>query len=432
MNPQAETLNQAIAENNSAVFNMLSEKGRNIFFPSKGILAQAADAKSKKYNATIGIAIDDDGEPMRLSAISNRIDLKPKEAFPYAPSYGLKELRDKWQDLIKEKNPSINSNITSPIVANGLTHALSITGFLFLNPGDQVILTDKFWGNYKLIFSHGHGATLETYETFKDNKFNIDGLRSKLIDTPVGKKFILLNFPNNPTGYTPTNEEAEELTTLLKEAAELGNSLVVVLDDAYFGLVYKEGTYTESLFSNLCNLHKNILAVKVDGVTKEDYAWGFRVAFITYGYPELNQAAAKALEDKTAGAVRSNISNASKLSQSLAYHAFESDSYPIEKKGKYEILKSRFDEVQRILENTKYSEYFKPLPHNSGYFMCVELNENLDSESVRQTLLEKYDTGVIAINNMIRVAYSSVPKEQLKTIFENIYMACQEQGQRQA
>ena len=48
-----------------------------------------------------------------------------------------------------------------------------------------------------------------------------------------------------------------------------------------FGLVYENGIFKESLFSKLADLHENVLAVKVDGATKEDYAWGFRVGFIT-------------------------------------------------------------------------------------------------------------------------------------------------------
>ena len=48
MNPQAEELNETIKNNNSAVYDLLSEKGKAIFFPKKGILSQAAKAKGKK------------------------------------------------------------------------------------------------------------------------------------------------------------------------------------------------------------------------------------------------------------------------------------------------------------------------------------------------------------------------------------------------
>jgi len=85
---------------------------------------------------------------------------------------------------------------------------------------------------------------------------------------------VLLNFPNNPSGYTPTIDEGEKITAVLKKAANAGNKIVVILDDSYFGLVFEDGVMTESLFSRLANCHENLLAIKVDGITKEEYAWG--------------------------------------------------------------------------------------------------------------------------------------------------------------
>jgi len=242
----------------------------------------------------------------------------------------------------------------------------------------------------------------------------------------VGKKIVLLNFPNNPTGYTPTDKEVAEIISVIKEAAEGGNKIIVIIDDAYFGLVYKKGVYTQSIFSELVGLHENVLAIKLDGATKEDYVWGLRVGFITYGIKGGSKELYGALENKTAGAVRGSISNDSHLSQSLVYHAFSEPKYLAEKKKKYNILRKRFKAVQKVLkEHKEYSDEFSALPYNSGYFMCIEL-KNKEGENVRQVLLEKYSTGVIAIGNILRIAFSSLPLESIPSIFENIYKACKE------
>ena len=45
INPQAKDLNDQICETNPGVLNMLSQRGKAIFFPKKGILAQSAEAK---------------------------------------------------------------------------------------------------------------------------------------------------------------------------------------------------------------------------------------------------------------------------------------------------------------------------------------------------------------------------------------------------
>ena len=57
MNPLARELNEMIEAGNPHLLEMLSEVGRNLFFP-KGILSQSAEAKEKAHtiNATIGIA----------------------------------------------------------------------------------------------------------------------------------------------------------------------------------------------------------------------------------------------------------------------------------------------------------------------------------------------------------------------------------------
>lgn len=427
MNPQAEELNEIIKNNNQTVYELLSDKGKAIFFPKKGILAQAGAAKGKKINATIGLALEEDGSPMRLKSIAKRIKLDPKEIFPYAPSFGKKELREKWKELMFEKNNSLKGKeISLPIVTNALTHGLSMTAYLFVNPGEKIIMPDRFWGNYKLILQNGYGAEFDLFPTFneKENGFNVEGLKEKL-GGEVGKKILILNFPNNPTGYTPTEKEAQEINEIIRQSAEKGNKILAILDDAYFGLVYKKGVYTQSLFSELADIHENVLAIKVDGATKEDYVWGLRVGFITFGVKGGAKELYEALESKTSGAVRGNISNDSNLSQSLVYHAFSEPKYWNEKKKKYNLLKKRVKTVRQVLkEHKEYREEFLPLPYNSGYFMCIKLVKG--AEKVRQLLLEKYDTGVIAIGDVVRIAFSSVPTNQIPELFENIYKACKE------
>lgn len=428
-NPQAAELNRIIETHSTTAYNLLSKKGRAIYFPVKGILAQGAAAKGKEINATIGTAYEDDGRPMVLPSIAGLLKIDSKDAFPYAPSEGIKPLRDKWKQLIRAKNPSLGTQeISVPVITCGITNGLSIVGYMFIEETDNIILADLYWENYDLVFTNAYGARLSFFNLFKNRAFDIDSFREEVNSGPIGKKVVLLNFPNNPSGYNPTEKEGEEITGVLKEAAHAGNRLIVILDDSYFGLVFEDAVMTESLFSGLANCHDNLLAIKVDGITKEEYAWGLRVGFVTYGIKNGSKELYKALEDKTAGAVRGNISNSPHVSQSIFLQGLNSESHEKEKQKNKGEIGERYLRVKAVLEaHPEYGEYFEDLPFNSGYFMCIRL-KNSNPDKVWELLLSKYSTGVICYSekNLLRIAFASTPLGKLERLFANIYSACKE------
>lgn len=429
MNPQANELNSIIKAHNPVVYDLLSGKGKAIYFPRKGILAQGAAAKDKDINATIGTAYDDNGKPMVLPSIAQGINLDSKNVFPYAPSEGIKPLRDKWLELIRTKNPSLgNAEISLPVVTCGVTNGLSMVGYMFTGEEDEVIVADLYWENYDLVYTSAYGAELRFFNFFKNRLFDTDSFRETINAGHPGKKVVLLNFPNNPSGYTPTKAAGREIINVLSEAAEAGNKLVVTLDDSYFGLGFEEDIFTESLFSELASCHENLLAVKVDGITKEEYSWGLRVGFVTYGIKNGSKELYRALENKTAGAIRGNISNASHPAQSLFLNALKSAEHEKEKESNKLIIRERYLKVKEVLRvHTEYGEYFEALPFNSGYFMCVRLI-GLDPDKVWEVLLNKYSTGVICYseNSLFRIAFASTPADKIEKLFDNIYAACRE------
>lgn len=429
LDPQAVALNDTLAKNNPAILEMLSSRGKAIYFPKLGILSQSAEAKGKDINATIGIATEDHGGPLFLDCIGKNIHLPPDKAFTYAPSPGLPEIRKLWKDQQLRKNPGLAGKpYSSPVVTSALTHGLSMAGYLFVEAGDTVILPDLYWENYDLVFSVTYGARLAPFETFTPSgAFNVEGLRREL-SRGRGKKIVLLNFPNNPAGYTPLEEEAAAIARVLREAAEAGDRIVAILDDAYFGLVFEKGVATQSLFVPLCDAHPHLMAVKLDGPTKEDYVWGFRVGFMAFGIKGASAETYAALEAKAAGAVRGTISNSSILGQSLLVQAWASESYETEKREKYATLKRRYEKIKDILAaHPEYREVFEPVPFNSGYFMCLRLKKG-NAEAVRQKLLKDYSTGVIAFGPLVRLAFSSTPTGRLEALFDNVYRAAKQVG----
>ncbi|KKO50954.1 aminotransferase class I/II-fold pyridoxal phosphate-dependent enzyme [Paenibacillus sp. DMB20] len=428
MNPLASQLNEDIKTGNPHVYDMLSNLGREIYFPKEGILSQSAEAAShaKKYNATIGIATEG-GIPMHLDVIQDKLSAyQPKDLYSYAPPAGKPELRSAWRSKMLQENPSLEGkSFSNPVATNALTHGLSIVADLFVDEGDAVVYPDKNWENYELTFGiRRHGVTVN-YPLFTDDmKFNAAGLREALLSQKdKGKAVVLLNFPNNPTGYTPGAEEGEAIVAAIKEAAEAGINVVAVTDDAYFGLFF-EDSLKESLFGRLADLHPRVLAVKIDGATKEEFVWGFRVGFITYASE--NKELLAALEQKTLGIIRATISSGSHPSQTFVLDALKSPEFEQQKLEKFNIMKGRANKVKALLDSGKYADAWEYYPFNSGYFMCLKLN-GVSAEALRTHLIHEYGVGTIALGEHdLRIAFSCIEEAYLEDLFDLVYKAVQD------
>ncbi|WP_058302560.1 aminotransferase class I/II-fold pyridoxal phosphate-dependent enzyme [Gorillibacterium timonense] len=428
MNPQAAQLNDTIRDGNPHVYEMLSDLGRAIYFPKLGILSQSAEAKAKagKYNATIGTALEG-GKAMHLGVIQDTLSAyDPKDLYDYAPASGKPELREAWKKKMVADNPSMEGkSFSHPIVTNALTHGLSIVADLFAGPGDAVIIPDKNWENYELTFGIRRGADMMEYPLYNaDNRFNAEGLKEAILAAkPSGKAIVVLNFPNNPTGYTPGAEEGRTIVEAVKAGAEAGINVVVVTDDAYFGLFFEDSLH-ESIFGQLCGLHPRILPIKIDGATKEEYVWGFRVGFITYGSD--NRDVLAALEQKTMGIIRATISSGPHPSQTFVLHALKAPGFEEQRKQKFEVMKGRANRVKEVLDCGKYAEEWDYYPFNSGYFMCLKLKK-VSAEPLRQLLLEKYGIGTIALGDTdLRVAFSCIEESGISELFDLIHQAALE------
>jgi aspartate/methionine/tyrosine aminotransferase len=259
--------------------------------------------------------------------------------------------------------------------------------------------------------------------------FNVEALREAL-GTRAGswKTVLVLNFPNSPTGFSVTKSEADRIVRVLCEAADAGRNLIVVVDDAYFGLQYEEDLLGESLFARLAGCHERILAVKVDGASEENFVWGFRIGMLTFSTRAFlsDEALYAALEKKVAGAIRSSVSNCSRPAQSILLKSMSTETWIKEWQSKKGILQSRARRARDLLKSADFADVWQPYPFNAGYFMCLKL-KGLDAEAYRKYLLQKYGIGVIADNDRdVRVALSSIEEKDLENFYQTMATAARE------
>ena len=425
MNELAVKLNEVLK--GTCAYDLLSDYGLRMYVP-KGIIVQSADAKQKatKYNATIGVALEN-GSAMYFPAVKAQFadTMKVGEVFPYAPMGGVVALRNAWKEDMIKKNPLLEEkNISLPVVTSGLTNALSLVCSIFLETGGDVVLPDMYWETYNLILDEQRQANKIMFPIFKGDGFNVEGLDYAL-SSADDCVMVILNFPNNPTGYTPTDKESDEIIAVLKKHADNGKKIVLVCDDAYFGLFFDDEPCSQSLFAKACGLSRNILAVKCDAATKEEMAWGFRVAFVTYGGTDLTDAQYDALMQKTMGALRGSLSSCTMPGQNIILKSLTDPNHDAEKAKGVKIIGERYLKLKEALKKYADNEVLKPLPFNSGYFMSMWCKPN--AEELRKYLLDKYQTGIIRNDeHHIRIAFSSVDIEKIEGLIDTVYKAAGE------
>lgn len=329
-------------------------------------------------------------------------------ALAASPVEGLPEVRERWREWQRRSAPAaVPSSL--PVATLGLSHGLSLVADLFGGEGRAVAIPQPFWGNYRQAFGMRLGAKVLTAPAYVDGRYNPRAIPEALAGLPAGEPAVgLLNIPSNPGGYTPDPEERRAtVEALIEEAGR--RPLVVVCDDAYAGLVFEPEIPRESLFWDLAGAHPDLLAVKVDGATKEFSFFGGRVGFLTFGL-EPDSETVRALEERARRLVRSSVGSPVAASQIVLLQALRNPEVEREVEAVRLLLEGRYRALKGALSQADPG-LLTVLPFNSGCFALVEIPEALgiDAETVRRHLLAHHDTGLISLPpRYLRIAHCSV------------------------
>mgnify|MGYP000942545045 FL=1 len=396
--------------------SFFSKLGENIILP-QDVLIQSKEtaAVSGAINATIGIATINK-KAMALPSINKVItEINNSEYLPYSPTPGLPKMRELWKEKILADNPTINKEYLSlPMVTTGITQGIDIAANLFSERGDALLLPNLFWQNYAQIYTIKLGNNIYKYNQFdENNNFSIENFKTALYSIKEDKISLILNFPNNPTGYTPSDDELTKLVKVINIFAKEHPSkqLIIVSDDAYFGLFFEDNHKTPTLSATYkLAENSNCLIVKLDGITKEFYSWGLRVGFVTY-YTK-DDTLRKILLEKTQGFLRSTTSSPSNLSQQIALRLLENKQALLEKEENDSIIQDRYNELKSAISKKDLTTLVTVLPFNSGYFFTIKLPTTINAHEFRLKFLNDYKYGVYSMDNEhIRIAFSCLDKE---------------------
>ncbi|MHA2001012.1 MAG: aminotransferase class I/II-fold pyridoxal phosphate-dependent enzyme [Promethearchaeota archaeon] len=441
------------------IYRCLSSVGRRILQPN-GIFYWTERSKSEaEINATIGTAggfesdIIEDGRPIQvpyyLPEIKQYINLPPEKLVAYAPIAGIPKLREIWTKWIISKGkreanmPSgpvdVSNLISKPVICNGITHAFFLACRLFLDTGETIICPNKRWGNYNSVLRLQGGINIENFQFFKEQRFNLSGMVKRMyhvakIQTRI---VIILNFPNNPTGYCPKPDEIKEIKKALNDfIADRKKPVVVICDDAYEGYTYSDKVIGNSIFYELVNFNPLLIPIKLDGTSKEMLMYGGRVAATTLGLHEDwftdENDKRKLLEEwdnKVQGMVRSSISNCNHFTQEILVKIMENgfDSVLQSRQMVMDILSKRYKAFMQAYK--KYNPpYIEMDPNGGGFFVFLNI-DGIPADELADHLLKKYKVGTFPNVNIrmkingIRVAFCSIPLDQIDECVKRIDLA---------
>src|SRR6185437_7340780 len=141
----------------------------------------------------------------------------------YPAQDGTRPLKEAVQRKFKREN-GLDYALDEIMVSNGSKQIMYGATIASVNPGDEVIIPSPGWISYADQVKLAGGVPVSV-SCPENNHFR---LRAADLDAAITTKtkWVVLNFPNNPTGAVCTREEVKELADVL-----LQHPKVLVMSD---------------------------------------------------------------------------------------------------------------------------------------------------------------------------------------------------------
>jgi aspartate/methionine/tyrosine aminotransferase len=150
----------------------------------------------------------------------------------YAPNAGLPELREALADKVARRN-GYGARPEQVVVTQGGIQALYLALRALLEPGDEVLLPDPAWPNYRMI-AHLLGARVLSYPLVAGGGFLPRPEDLERLATPRTRA-MLVNSPSNPLGTVVPRELMEGLLAFARR-----RGLWLVSDEVYDEVVFDD------------------------------------------------------------------------------------------------------------------------------------------------------------------------------------------------
>ena len=383
---------------------------------------KAREAKEKYgddavVDATLGTLFDEDGVFVAFDSVWGPYETidkiqKAKYASSIQGNPAFRAAVEKW--LFEE----VTENLQFEILATpGGAGAISSTMKNVLNPGETVIKPSQGWGPYKTMAAE-FDIKLTDYNMFKDGHFDVKDFKDTLtrVMKDQGKVLVIINDPcHNPTGYTMSGQEWDEVIEFTNELSKEGP--VVILNDIAYVDFNNKGTAWKKHFGKYSKLSNNAMAVIAFSTSKTLTAYGARAGAaiaITNNKEELQKFINAGIY--SARSIWSTVNNsAMELFALVTTDENLKEKYMAEKQYYVDLLKDR----AQIFVSESHQVGLDIYPHVEGFFVTLRVEDNLRKEELNKTL-QQHNIFTVEVDGGLRIAICSVPKRKLVGLAKRI------------
>lgn len=392
--------------------------GRNIPHEDKifGISNRAKAMIAEKgpdavINATIGSLLDDNGDLVVLSSVDEVFKhLSPRDYADYAPIGGIAPFKEAVQKAAFGVHQP--KGFTEAVATPGGTGSLRNVISNYSDGGDKVLTSDWHWAPYNTIAGE-IGRSIDTFEFFTtERKFNTESFRAKVTELLNAQEslVIIMNTPaHNPTGYSLTLEDWDNVVEVLTEASACGKAIALVVDAAYIDFAGDEEEYRRFL-PKLENLPENVISIVAYSLSKTYTLYGTRCgAMICVAKtPEIAEEFKRVCEYSSRG----SWSNSAKVAQVILSRIYGDPGLlerVNEERAHYrDMLIAR----GRAFEEAAHEAGLETVPFDAGFFISIPC-DNPDEISAE---LEKQGLFIVPLAKGLRVSVASISEEKCRKL----------------
>jgi len=187
----------------------------------------------------------------------------------YTTGDGPAELKQAIQEKFARDN-SLHYELNQISVGAGAKQVMYNALAATLNPSDEVIIPTPYWVSYPVMVSMC-GGTPVFADCFAENNFVLTAEELTKRVTP-NTKWLILNYPNNPSGALASQADLENLAQVLRQHPNVN----IITDDIYELLIFSDTKFC-TLAEVAPDLYDRILTV--NGMSKGYAMTGWRIGY---------------------------------------------------------------------------------------------------------------------------------------------------------